>query len=280
MKKPSSAVHYRVEVHDLHAHLWSVTLTIAQPSELQVLQLPVWIPGSYLVREFAKQVLQVRAVQKGQSLIVQQTDKATWQIEATPGQALVVSYVVHAFDNSVRTAWLDAQRGFFNPTSLCLRVWGQTDLPHVLELPAVHACPHWRVATSLRALKTNAQGFGRYTAANYDELADAPVEMSDFWSGHFTSKGVPHRVVISDRGLKEGQLEYQHRRDAAATKVASAEVLAFLRDLGAGSAPCHLVKLVLLGEQRELSGEFYVGVAVIVGAVFAHTTLKLRSGSS
>lgn len=197
MKKPSSAVHYRVEVHDLHAHLWSVTLTIAQPSELQVLQLPVWIPGSYLVREFAKQVLQVRAVQKGQSLIVQQTDKATWQIEATPGQALVVSYVVHAFDNSVRTAWLDAQRGFFNPTSLCLRVWGQTDLPHVLELPAVHACPHWRVATSLRALKTNAQGFGRYTAANYDELADAPVEMSDFWSGHFTSKGVPHRVVIT-----------------------------------------------------------------------------------
>ena len=197
MKKPSSAVHYRVEVHDLHAHLWSVTLTIAQPSELQVLQLPVWIPGSYLVREFAKQVLQVRAVQKGQSLIVQQTDKATWQIEATPGQALVVSYVVHAFDNSVRTAWLDAQRGFFNPTSLCLRVWGQTDLPHVLELPAVHACPHWRVATSLRALKTNAQGFGLYTAANYDELADAPVEMSDFWSGHFTSKGVPHRVVIT-----------------------------------------------------------------------------------
>ena len=197
MKKPSSAVHYRVEVHDLHAHLWSVTLTIAQPSELQVLQLPVWIPGSYLVREFAKQVLQVRAVQKSQSLIVQQTDKATWQIEATPGQALVVSYVVHAFDNSVRTAWLDAQRGFFNPTSLCLRVWGQTDLPHVLELPAVHACPHWRVATSLRALKTNAQGFGRYTAANYDELADAPVEMSDFWSGHFTSKGVPHRVVIT-----------------------------------------------------------------------------------
>jgi hypothetical protein len=197
MKKPSSAVHYRVEVHDLHAHLWSVTLTIAQPSELQVLQLPVWIPGSYLVREFAKQVLQVRAVQKGQSLIVQQTDKATWQIEATPGQALVVSYVVHAFDNSVRTAWLDAQRGFFNPTSLCLRVWGQTDLPHVLELPAVHTCPHWRVATSLRPLKTNAQGFGRYTAANYDELADAPVEMSDFWSGHFTSKGVPHRVVIT-----------------------------------------------------------------------------------
>jgi predicted metalloprotease with PDZ domain len=105
--------------------------------------------------------------------------------------------LVHAYDNSVRTAWLDAQRGFFNPTSLCLRVWGQTDLPHVLELPAVQECPQWRVATSLRAMKINAHGFGSYTAANYDELADAPVEMSDFWSGHFSSKGVPHRVVVT-----------------------------------------------------------------------------------
>ena len=197
MKRHSAAVHYRVAVHDLHAHLWSVTLTVAEPSELQVLQLPVWIPGSYLVREFAKQVLQVRATQQGQNLSVQQTDKATWQVEANPGQPLVVSYLVHAYDNSVRTACLDVQRGFFNPTSLCLRVWGQTDLPHVLELPAVQECPDWRVATSLPALKTNAQGFGSYTAANYDELADAPVEMSDFWSGHFSSKGVPHRVVVT-----------------------------------------------------------------------------------
>ena len=78
-----------------------------------------------------------------------------------------------------------------------MRVWGQTYRPHVLERPAVHASTQWRVATSLHALKTNAQGCGSYAAANYDELADAPVEMSDFWSGEFTSKGVPHRVVVT-----------------------------------------------------------------------------------
>ena len=108
MKHPSAAVHYRVAVHDLHAHLWSVTLTIAQPSELQVLQLPVWIPGSYLVREFAKQMMQLQATQQGRALAVTQTDKATWQVAADPSQALTVHCVVHAYDNSVRTAWLDA----------------------------------------------------------------------------------------------------------------------------------------------------------------------------
>ena len=184
-------------MHDLHAHLWSVTLTIAQPSELQVLQLPVWIPGSYLVREFAKQMMQLQATQQGRALAVTQTDKATWQVAADPSQALTVHCVVHAYDNSVRTAWLDAQRGFFNPTSLCLRVIGQTDLPHEIDIAHVQACPDWRVATALPALKINSKGFGTYAAADYDELADSPFEIANFWSGEFISKGVPHRVVIT-----------------------------------------------------------------------------------
>ena len=195
--KPQTAVHFRVQVLDMHAHLFSVTLTIAKPAALQVLQLPVWIPGSYLVREFAKQVMQVQAQQQGRAVLVQQTDKATWQVQADPKQSLAVHYTVHAHDASVRTAWLDAQRGFFNPTSLCMQVLGQSDVPHMLELPSVQDHPHWRLATALTPVKTNAAGFGTYLASDYDELADSPVEMADFWSGHFTSKGVLHRVVVT-----------------------------------------------------------------------------------
>lgn len=195
--KSSPPVHYLVQVQDLHAHLFSVTLTIDKPAALQTLQLPVWIPGSYLVREFAKQVMQVQAQQNGRHVTVEQTDKATWQVNCVPGQSLTVHYSVHAHDASVRTAWLDAQRGFFNPTSLCMQVQHQTHLPHVLDMPSIAACPHWRLATALTALKTNAAGFGSYLAADYDELADSPVEMADFWSGHFMSKGVPHRVVVT-----------------------------------------------------------------------------------
>ena len=190
-------VHYRVQVQDLQAHLFVITLTINQPAALQVLQLPVWIPGSYLVREFAKQVMQVQAHQHGRAVAVEQTDKATWLVHSEEAEHLTVQYTVHAHDASVRTAWLDAQRGFFNPTSLCLQVQGLTHLPHVLDMPLVDDCPQWRLATALAPLKTNAAGFGTYLAANYDELADSPVEMADFWSGQFTAKGVPHRVVVT-----------------------------------------------------------------------------------
>ena len=133
--KPAAAPpahHYRVEMGDLHAHLFQVTLTIARPAALQRVSLPVWIPGSYLVREFAKNLQGLQAQQGKDSAGVTQLDKCSWQIACAPTQPLVLRYAVHAHDNSVRTAWLDANRGFFNGTSLCLRVEGQETSPHVL----------------------------------------------------------------------------------------------------------------------------------------------------
>ena len=193
-------VHYRVEIGDLQAHLFHVTLTIAQPAALQRVSLPVWIPGSYLVREFSKNLQGLRAHQGSRSpaaLAVEQLDKCSWQIACSPQKALVLRYEVYAHDNSVRTAWLDANRGFFNSTSLCLQVEGQEASPHVLELPVAKAVTGWAVATGLTPQKINGQGFGRYAAADYDELVDCPVEMGAFWSGRFTARGVPHRFVVA-----------------------------------------------------------------------------------
>lgn len=197
MTKFATAVHYQVEVHDLHAHVWQVTLTIAKPHALQLLQLPVWIPGSYMVREFSKQLSLVKAFQNGGPCVLTQTTKASWQVHADPEQALSVQYQVHAYDASVRTAWLDAMRGFFNPTSLCMIAIGHEQQSHILEISPPANCTHWQLATALKPLKTNAKGFGIYAAADYDELADSPVEMADFWSGSFVAKGVPHRVVVT-----------------------------------------------------------------------------------
>ena len=129
-KQPPSAVHYRIELADLHAHLFRVTLTIAQPQAQQRVALPVWIPGSYLVREFAKHLQRLQARQGGKAVALQQLDKCSWQVDCAPQRPLVLSYEVYAYDNSVRTAWLDATRGFFNGTSLCLRVLGLEDTPH------------------------------------------------------------------------------------------------------------------------------------------------------
>ena len=192
-----ASVHYRVEAADLHAHLFSVTLQVAEPTPQQILSLPVWIPGSYLVREFSKNLQRISARQVGKAVPVQQVDKCTWQCRCTAGKPLVVTYEVYAFDNSVRTAWLDSQRGFFNATSLCLRAHGFEHMVHSLQLVAVAGKPNWHAASGLAGWRINKRGFGFYLATDYDELADSPVEMGEFWNAEFKAAGVPHRIVVA-----------------------------------------------------------------------------------
>ena len=188
-------LHYRVEAASLQAHLYRVTLTVEQPAAPQRLSLPVWIPGSYLVREFSKNLQHLAARQDGKPIILRQTDKNHWEADCVASSPLELSYEVYAFDNSVRTAWLDTQRGFFNGTSLCLRVHGQEKRPHALEV--VSPQPRWEAATGLTAHKVDRRGFGTYLAEDYDELVDSPFELGAFWSASFKACGVEHRFVVA-----------------------------------------------------------------------------------
>jgi predicted metalloprotease with PDZ domain len=199
MTKTSSAAPVRclVQANNIHAHLFSVTLTIDTPSAKQRVALPVWIPGSYLVREFSKNLSHLTAKQGRTKPSVSQLDKCTWQIDCDPSKPLLLRYQIYAHDNSVRTAWLDAQRGFFNATSVCLRVEGLEAFEHCLEVIQPEKATRWQLATGLKALKVNKHGFGTYSAGNYNQLADSPVEMGAFWSGTFTACGVPHRFVVA-----------------------------------------------------------------------------------
>ncbi len=190
-------VHYEVAAANLQAHLFQVTLTIAQPQAQQTVSLPVWIPGSYLVREFAKNLQNLQARQGKRLVPLHQGDKHSWVAQCREDAPLVLTYEVCAYDNSVRTAWLDTARGFFNGTSLCLRVHGQEAARHSLHITPTPATAAWSVATGLAPLKTDKKGFGLYGAAHYDELVDCPVEMGDFWLGHFTACGVAHRFVVA-----------------------------------------------------------------------------------
>jgi predicted metalloprotease with PDZ domain len=181
---------YRIELAEPQAHLLRVTLTVPQPAASQRLSLPVWIPGSYMVREFARHLSGVQARQGRQAREVTQIDKTSWSVACDGRAALTVSYTVYAFDSSVRTAYLDARRGFFNGTSVCLRAEGheaETQRVEFARLPA-----RWQVATAMRSAGRRA-----YEAAGYDELIDHPFELGDFWRGKFVVAGVRHELVVA-----------------------------------------------------------------------------------
>lgn len=191
-------IHYKITPFNPAAHLFSIELSISTPNPAgQVLSLPVWIPGSYLIREFAKHIISIEAESAGQSVRLVKIDKSSWQVEPVSAP-LLIRYRVYAFDLSVRGAYLDQQRAFFNGTSVFLAILGQEQ--QACEV-AIYTAPqtNWKLATTLSAQQVDAQGFGVYQAENYDELIDHPVEMSDFSTLEFVACGVPHKMVISGR---------------------------------------------------------------------------------
>jgi len=184
------AITYRIELDDPHAHQFRVTLTVPHPAPAQRLSLPVWIPGSYMVREFGRHLSRLEARQGGSAVALTQIDKTTWQADCNGRAALQVSYCVYAFDTSVRAAFLDATRAFFNGTSLCLRVEGREAGAHEIVLARVPR--GWHVATAMPPGPK-----GGYVAADYDELVDHPFELGRFWHGAFKAHGVPHEFVVA-----------------------------------------------------------------------------------
>jgi predicted metalloprotease with PDZ domain len=200
-KKKQAAIQYTIVPTDLAGHLFHVTLTVAAPDPAgQVFALPAWIPGSYMIREFARNIVRIRADSSGQQVALAKVDKHTWQADPCTGP-LTLHYEVYAWDLSVRAAHLDQTHGFFNGTSVYLRVLGQEETPHQVDIqrPGDPVASSWRVATSLPELGAKRYGFGTYIAPNYDELIDHPVEMGDFELATFKAHGIPHDIVITGR---------------------------------------------------------------------------------
>jgi len=189
--------HYRVRCADAQAHHFAVELRLADPAPGgQEFWLPVWIPGSYLLREFSRHVLRVQAWCGDKAVAIDKTAKNRWRAAPCRGP-LTLRYTVYAFDLSVRTAYLDDTRGFFNPSSLLLAASGHEHLPHTVHLAPPPFAPHWSVATTLPALEVDAAGFGTRQAANYAALIDHPVEMGDLLRLTFRAGGAAHTVAIA-----------------------------------------------------------------------------------
>lgn len=192
---------YRIQPKDLAGHIFTVSLTVANPAEDgQIFALPAWIPGSYMIRDFARNIVRISAEANGAAIPLEKLDKDMWYALPCDGP-LTLSYDVYAWDLSVRAAHLDQTHGFFNGTSVFLSVAEQEHLPHVVEIcgPDGAAYQSWRVATSLPELEAPRYGFGTYVAQDYDDLVDHPVEMGDFALATFEAHGIPHDIVVTGR---------------------------------------------------------------------------------
>jgi len=193
-------IRYRVRLADLDRHHFEIECRIDNPAAEQRFSLPAWIPGSYLLRDFARHVIHVAAKSGRESLPVEKVAAATWCVRGA-GRTLLLTVTVYALDQSVRGAYLDRQRGYFNGPCVFLLPEGRDDeaIEVTLEPPPHSVCEDWRVATALAPREVDERSFGTYQAQDYDELLDHPVEISDFESVDFEAAGVPHHLVVAGR---------------------------------------------------------------------------------
>ena len=193
------ATRYRIIPLDPHAHLFEVRCRVADPDpDGQRFRLPSWIPGSYLIREFARHFVSVRAESGGATIAIEKEAKDLWRAASCAGPLTVVARV-YAFDLSVRAAYLDTTRGYFNGPSVFLCPEGRADAPCEVEIaaPQGSAYRNWRVATTLPRANAALWCFGSYRAENYDELIDHPVEMAAFSLASFEAGGAIHDIAIT-----------------------------------------------------------------------------------
>jgi predicted metalloprotease with PDZ domain len=194
-------IRYSVFPEQPEAHLYRVTCTVPEPDpDGQEFALPAWIPGSYMIREFARHVVSIRAESRGKPLAIEKLDKHTWRAQPAPRPVTVICEI-YARDLSVRGAYLDTRHAFFNGACLFLRVRGRESAPCELEIvrPRGARYRNWRLATAMTASGAKRHGFGAYRAADYDELIDHPVAMGELTLASFRACGVPHDIAIAGR---------------------------------------------------------------------------------
>jgi predicted metalloprotease with PDZ domain len=194
----TAPLRYLVVPKDPGAHLFEVSVTVPEPDPAgQRFSLPAWIPGSYLIRDFARNVVSIKAQAADRDIELEKVDKSSWQAEPCQ-EAITLTCEVYAYDLSVRGAHLDTTHAYFNGPCVFPQVLGQEARPVEVEIcpPPRPKGADWRVVTSMHRRDAEPYGFGNYYADSYDELIDHPVEMGDLLIGEFEAGGVPHTIAV------------------------------------------------------------------------------------
>ncbi|HMG73709.1 MAG TPA: PDZ domain-containing protein [Pyrinomonadaceae bacterium] len=229
----SSDVSYTVAMSKPYTHLFEVEVRVKIPANLQVpnesdLVMPVWTPGSYLIREFERHVQEFAADVDGRALDWTKTDKNTWRVKTGGARQWRVTYRVYANELTVRTSELNSDHAFWNNATLLMYPGGYLNAPSTLRIVPLSG---WKIATGLPEVKGQPNTF---RAENFDVLYDSPVEVSNFRELDFQVGGVAHRIVIDGEGNYDPE---RMRRDVQ--KIVAAETAMF------GGIPYHDYTFIL-----------------------------------
>ena len=212
-------ISFTVAMSQPHTHLFEVKMRARPNNNATTLDvaLPVWTPGSYLVREYARQVQDFAATDANNTeLAWSKTNKNTWRIERGKAAEINISYRVYANEMSVRTNELNDRQGFFTPAALLLHIPSQLNAPATVKVNPYGA---WQVATGLPPVAGQPNTF---RADNFDALYDSPFQVGELQEIKFEARGIPHRLVIDGTGNYQ---EARLREDTAKIVEAAAQMM-------------------------------------------------------
>ena len=180
-----ATIRYTLSMPEPQTHLFHVKIEVEDfPGPDVDFIMPVWTPGAYAVRDFARNVQDFGAGGRGWSKV----DKSRWRVKANGGSKVTVTYRVWAFELEVDRSHLDDTHGYFNGASVFMYVDGAKGDPVTLDIKPYRG---WKVTTGLDRVAAN-----RFNAATYDELIDCPTDIGTAPVKTFRVRGKEHRVLI------------------------------------------------------------------------------------
>jgi predicted metalloprotease with PDZ domain len=227
-------IEYRLRFPDLRAHLVEVEVTAEAHADEVAFALPAWSPGSYLVRDYARNVRDFAGFAGGSALPAEKRDKQTFVVAARGQPRVGLRYRVYAHELTVRTSHVDARHAFLHGPSLLMYLPGRINEPATL---ALEAPPGWQVATTLpRAGEA-------FRADDYHHLVDCPIELApELTRIQFSACDTPHELAICGRA--DGPIPETLADDAARIVATAAAIFGglpyerylFLLHLAGGAA--------------------------------------------
>ncbi|OLS21396.1 MAG: hypothetical protein HeimC2_33620 [Candidatus Heimdallarchaeota archaeon LC_2] len=213
-----------ITIEKLNQHLVDIKIEFTTSHDNPILEMPSWTPGSYLIREYARHVQNLKSLNiDGNNLQVDKVSKNNWKIICASGTRIVVNYEVYAFELTVRTSYLDNRKALLIPASLCMYIVNHhtNETSKDEEITLKFNIPStWKMYSSLLKKEND------YFVKNFDELVDTPIAMGSLdvikelqYNYDDNGKEIPNTVVFvgdaSNEDINKFALDLQKLQDCS-----------------------------------------------------------------